>query len=380
MISALSAVAYGGYSYFQNLLPVLAEVDPVNRYSVLLKPRHLEELRVRADNMVFIPVAVANTSAAMRTMWEQLVLPGRLKQWHANAVYTANNVGLLRCDVPVVIAIRNLEPFFFSQYADGSGLRLRNRALRWLTLRSVQSAKRVIVVSEFTRDVVSGECPGDLHKMRLIYHGHPRIVPDDEAASRFRKRHGLNGEYFLANSKFVPYSNLHKLIEGYGAAVRLTPDLPKLVVAGGDASSSYKRMVLETIRTNGLSDKVLLAGLIPHTANLALMRSAKLFLFASLLEACPNTLIEALTEGCVILSSNRPPMREVAGDAAVYFDPLDPANIATRIVEASRMSGQEITSIRAAAIQRSRQFTWLESATRLRKVLEEAATQASARG
>jgi glycosyltransferase involved in cell wall biosynthesis len=216
--------------------------------------------------------------------------------------------------------------------------------------------------------------------MRLIYHGHPRIVPDDEAASRFRKRHGLNGEYFLANSKFVPYSNLHKLIEGYGAAVRLTPDLPKLVVAGGDASSSYKRMVLETIRTNGLSDKVLLAGLIPHTANLALMRSAKLFLFASLLEACPNTLIEALTEGCVILSSNRPPMREVAGDAVVYFDPLDPANIATRIVEASRMSGQEITSIRAAAIQRSRQFTWLESATRLRKVLEEAATQASARG
>ena len=380
VISALSAVAYGGYTYFRNLLPVLAKVDPVNRYTVLVKPGHLEELKVRADNMVFMPVPSADASAMKRTTWEQLVLPGLLKRWNADAIYTANNVGILRCEVPVVIAVRNLEPFFFSEYSDGWGPRLRNRALHWLTLRSVRSATRVIVVSEYTRDVVSGECHGYCDKMRVIYHGRPCIVPDEEAAAQIKKLYDLNRDYFLTNSKFVPYSNLHKLIEGYGAAVRMTPDLPRLVVAGGDASSLYKRMVLETIRTKGLNDKVLLVGLVPYAANLALMRSARLFLFPSLLESCPNTLIEALTEGCVILSSNRPPMREVAGDAAIYFDPLDPANIATKIVEASQMSERQITSIRAAAIERSRRFTWLESATRLRKVLEEAATQAAARG
>jgi len=45
----------------------------------------------------------------------------------------------------------------------------------------------------------------------------------------------------------------------------------------------------------------------------------------------------------------------------------------------SRMSEQQVTSNRSAAIECSRRFTWLESATRLVKDLEEA-SQASARG
>ena len=373
VISALSADAYGGYTYFRNLLPMLAKVDPVNRYTILVKPGHLGELKVRADNMVFMPVPAAGASAAKRTVWEQRVLPRSLKEWHADAVYTANNVGILRCEVPVVIAVRNLEPFFFHKYADDRGLRLRNRALRWLTLCSVRKATRVVVVSEYTRDVVSGECDGCGDKMRVIYHGRPLIAPDEEAASRLKARLGLGGEYFLANSKFVPYSNLHTLIEGYGRAVERDPRLPKLVLAGGDASRHYKERILEAIRTLRLQERVVLAGLVPYPANLALIRGAKLFLFPSLLEACPNTLIEAMTMGCVVVSSDRPPMREIAGDSVLYFRSEDPADLAEKIHDACGLTEEAASLFRSSAHRRSLGFTWEESARRLVSVLEEAA-------
>ena len=247
MISALSAVAYGGYTYFRNILPPLAEVGPDHRYTVLVKTRHLGELTVRSENIRFVAIAAGSGSSARRTSWEQAVLPGFLKRWGADVVYTANNVGLLRCGTPVVIAVRNLEPFFHTEYEDGGKARARNRTLLWLTKRSVERAARVVAVSEYTKEVVSARC-GHSGKMRVVYHGRPEVAPNEEAAGALRVRYGLDGEYFLANSKFVTYSNLHTLIEGYGHAVGKNPRLPKLVLAGGDASRLYKERILGAIR------------------------------------------------------------------------------------------------------------------------------------
>lgn len=374
VISALSAVAYGGLTYFRNILPVLAALDQKNRYTILVKPQHFEELRVDKPNFEFFKVPACSGSATKRMIWEQLLLPRFLMRCKADVAYTANNIGLLRSRIPTVIAVRNLEPFFHRDYEDGAQARLRNGILRWLTQKSVGRATYAVVVSEYTREVILQHCGGGLGKMPLIYHGRPEVEPDEKGASEIRQRNNIEGDYLLANGKYVPYGNLYRLIEGYELALRSAPAMPKLLIAGGDASSMYKKNVHEIIKRHNLSGKVTLAGLVPHAANLALMRSAKVFLFPSLLEACPNTLLEALAMGCVILSSDRPPMREVAGDAVCYFDPLDPSDIAKKIVEAGRMSSQQIATIKSAARERSDLFTWEETATRLVKVLEEAAT------
>lgn len=380
VISALSAVAYGGITYFRNILPVLAALDHRNRYTILVKSQHFEELRVDKPNFELIKVPACSGSAARRMIWEQLLLPRFLMRCRADAAYTANNVGLLRSRIPTVISVRNLEPFFHRDYEDGTRARFRNGILRFLTQISVERATFVVVVSEYTREVILRQCSGDVLKMPVIYHGRPEVEPDEKGASEIRQRNNIEGEYLLANGKFVPYGNFCGLVEGYGLALRSIPAMPKLLIAGGDASSVYKKKVLGLIKRHNLGGKVALAGLVPHAANLALMRSAKVFLFPSLLEACPNSLLEALAMGCVILSSDRPPMREVAGDAVCYFDPLDPSDIEKKIVEANRMSNQQVATIKSAARERSNRFTWEDSAKRLVKVLEEAATRNSGRG
>lgn len=374
VVSALSAAAYGGYTYFRNILPFLADVDPTVRFTVLVKPRHLAELSIERANMRFLPVPAAGGSAAVRMLWEQAVLPGLLERWGADAVYTANNVGLLRGRVPVVIAIRNLEPFFHGGFADGPKARARNHALMWLTRRSVERAARTVVVSEYTKDVVSQRFGCGAGRMRVIYHGRPNVAADLEGAQRFREQAGLAGDYLMTNSKFVPYSNLHNVVEGYARAVRRDASVPRLLLAGGDASPSYKEKVLAAIRSNGLEGRIVLPGLVPYPVNLGLMRSARLFVFGTTLEACPNTLIEAMAMGVPVACSDRPPMPEIAGDAVSYFDPLDPDAIASRLLEGLAMDGAGVDRMREAGRERATRFDWRETARRLVATLREAAT------
>lgn len=372
MISALSVAAYGGYTYFKNLIPALAELDSENQYTILVKSQHFDDFRIIRENFRFLAVPEGSGSAVRRMIWEQFSLPKMLSRLGANAIYTANNVGILFSPVPVVIAVRNLEPFFYDRYKDGIRQRSRNWLLKWLTNQSVQRANRVVVVSKYAREVMFKSCSVSPSKVRVIYHGRTKITPDDAASNALREEHGMEGEFFFTNSKFVPYSNLHNLVRGYALAKRKLPHLPKLVLAGGDTSRSYKNVVLDLINSNNLKEEVIILGLIPNPVNLSLMRSTRLFLFSTLLEACPNTLIEAMSMGCLIACSQIPPLEEIAGDCAIYFDPVDPGGISETIIRAYGLEKENTEAYKGKAIARSRIFDWNDSAASLVSVLKEA--------
>ena len=66
-------------------------------------------------------------------------------------------------------------------------------------------------------------------------------------------------------------------------------------------------------------------------------------------------MLEALACACPVACSDLRPLREVAGDAAVYFDPRDPEAIASAVREAVARGG-------AAGPERAARFTWDETA------------------
>jgi glycosyltransferase involved in cell wall biosynthesis len=78
--------------------------------------------------------------------------------------------------------------------------------------------------------------------------------------------------------------------------------------------------------------------------------------------------LEALAAGIPVACSDIPPLREVAGDAALYFDPLNEDDIASGIERVmSDASLQE--RLATAGRERARGFTWRQSAEQTLKVL-----------
>jgi glycosyltransferase involved in cell wall biosynthesis len=75
-------------------------------------------------------------------------------------------------------------------------------------------------------------------------------------------------------------------------------------------------------------------------------------LFPSLYEGFGWPLIEAQSCGCPVITSNRPPMTEVAGDAALYIDPADEDSAAERIAEGF----ERLAQLREAGFRNAERF------------------------
>ncbi len=102
-------------------------------------------------------------------------------------------------------------------------------------------------------------------------------------------------------------------------------------------------------------ERVQALGRVPRDELVSLYRRAAALVFPSLYEGFGQPVLEALACGCPVACSDLPALREVAGDAAEYFDPLDPDSIAEAARRAIARGGE-------AGPARAARFTWDECA------------------
>ena len=145
-----------------------------------------------------------------------------------------------------------------------------------------------------------------------------------------------------------PRKNHRRLLEAY----RLIDSSLPLVLAGG------KGWLMDEF----LADDVLLTGYVTDAELEWLYRNCYAFLYPSLFEGFGMPVLEALTLGAPVICSNTTSLPEVAGDAALLVDPLDPRAIAAAM--------QELPAVRESLIQKgraqARRFSWEESANQLK--------------
>lgn len=127
-----------------------------------------------------------------------------------------------------------------------------------------------------------------------------------------------------------PYKNRNGVLAIYAALRRRMPATPlRLVLAGKPFSPEMRH----TIAASSLSDHVLELTKPTNEQLRALYSRAAGLIFPSLYEGFGLPIIEAQACGCPVFTSNRAPMTEVGGTAAVYFDPAQPEQAAQVIAD-----------------------------------------------
>jgi glycosyltransferase involved in cell wall biosynthesis len=117
-------------------------------------------------------------------------------------------------------------------------------------------------------------------------------------------------------------------------------------------------------------------GSVPYDNVSRLYQDADLFVFPSLAESFGHPLVEAMAGGLPILASDIPICREICEDVAVYFDPLDPKDLAEKVSmlrDNSNLRGRLGESGRKQA---ERHFDWKDHVQRLVEILERVAADA----
>lgn len=330
VINALSARRGGGQTYLINLLQRVTSFKGQKIY--VLAPASLDV--PHHPKIESLQVVWPTDNPLLRAFWERLFLPRLLDQIGADALFCPG--GLVSANsskkIKTITMFRNMLPFDHiqrKQYPLGL-MRIRNWMLEWLMLKSMLRADLVIFIAEFAKRVIEDRTRKRLKQGVTIYHGLGDHFKISENNAPPRPSWLPREDYLLYVSKLEVYKNQVEVVKGYHLLKQRRKTPEKLLLVG-DNSSNYGKRVLQEISRLGLEKDVLLTGGIKHIELPALYHHAKLNIFASRCENCPNILIEAMGAGRPLLASHYPPMPEFGGEAAVYFDPSSPEDITTKI-------------------------------------------------
>ena len=184
-------------------------------------------------------------------------------------------------------------------------------------------------------------------------------VRDAATLSEFRKKHNLPEQYLLAVGIYKPHKNYDFLIKTLAELWRSGRlDMPLAI-----ATPRVKdREMLNALAAGyGAKEQVRLIDYVGQEELISLYSGAEVLLFPSLYEGFGFPPLEAMKCGTPVVASNRPPMPEVLGDAALFFNPASPEEFSEALL---RLIGD--SALRAALIDKGRQnvlrFSWEKTA------------------
>ena len=223
-------------------------------------------------------------------------------------------------------------------------------------------SRNIFTVSNHSADELRKIFPKK--KFTVLYNAADHFGLENESSEEVLGKFNLSiGSYFLVVASFNPTKNLRNLILAY-ELYKKNGEI-KLVVVGSpnsaifaDSLSTFEKR--DVIFTDKVNDSELSA----------LYRNALAFIFPSIHEGFGIPPLEAMICGCPVLASKRSSIPEVCGDAAVYFNPYDPQDIAEKMLHVSTnfKMRDELISMGADQVKK---FSWLRSAAVLKDSIKE---------
>jgi glycosyltransferase involved in cell wall biosynthesis len=200
--------------------------------------------------------------------------------------------------------------------------RWSGRQLQHMILNGLSRARNIVCVSEATRADFVRLVPGGDRSVTCIHNGlnYPyEPMPPQEATTRLQAL-GLSPDqpFILHVGGNQWYKNRVGVLKIFALLRKRVPNL-LLVMAGKPWTVEMRELALEL----GLGDSALERAGVSEEDLRALYSRAEALLFPSLAEGFGWPVAEAQACGCAVVTSNRAPMTEVGGAAAIYIDPLD---------------------------------------------------------
>ncbi len=308
---ANNPVKTGVEHYAKQLILQLAEIDTTNQYILYLRTKPEDwflnlpkNFRVKILGYGSIPFPYLWTQ--LRLSWEMLV--------------SAPDVLLVpAASLPIIHPKRSVitvHDVAWRLYPETFKI-LKRWYLEFTTWFACRFAHRVIAVSNATKKDLVKYYKVDGSKVEVVYHGYEAGDHNTETSL------SLPEKYIVFIGTIQPRKNIIGLIEAFTELKRDHPELShKLVIAGRVGWKPEETLV--KIKSN--SDVVYL-GHVSDNDRWPILRYASLYVLPSFYEGFGIPILEAFSMHVPVATANVSSMPEVAGDAAVYFDPKNISEI-----------------------------------------------------
>ncbi len=244
--------------------------------------------------------------------------------------------------VPTVCVVYDLQHAYYPQFFDAAEIQERARNLS----RAVRLASGIVCISEYVRKTLLENTSAPPDRVETIHILLPNRLPKPSASDceRILKAFHLRPEdYLLYPANFWPHKNHELLLTAFRIHLASKPRSSlKLVLTGSPGPRQI--FLRNAAQRMGISHAVIFPGYLSDDDFSPLLQSCMAVIFPSLFEGFGMPLLEAMATGRPLLCSNSTSLTEVAGDAALVFDPRLPTAIADAIsrIESDSKLRQEL--------------------------------------
>ena len=358
--------------YMINVLQRLTRLDPAVSCIIFVPAaeRALFEPATAGSEIVTVPDWMAHPVASI--LWHLLLYPVLLKRHHCDCAYLpAGNRRLgLWYGVPSVSTIHDLSQL----HVEGKYDPLRMFYIRRVLPFMMQKLTRVVSVSESTRRDLVEHAGIRPERIRVAHNGADlsgfAATSRPGARETIARELGIDGPFILYTARLEhPGKNHVRLLEALALLKERGRLTHRLVLAGSRWNGA--EVIEERIGELGLTNDVTLAGFVENRLLPELYAAADVFVFPSLFEGFGIPLLEAMAAGTPVCAASVSSIPEVVGDAALLFDPVNPADIAVqldRLLQDAALR-QDLVARGRRQVQR---FSWDDAASGVLRQCHEA--------
>jgi glycosyltransferase involved in cell wall biosynthesis len=348
LLTLIPRISGGSETYARELVRALARVGGLDYhvYAPKLAPDAIDGL---PGTTVSTYPAAGSMPGRIAAMALATAFPARIRREFSTrqlrALHFPLTITIPRgTGVPAATSVLDLQHELFPRFFSRAEL-----AYRRVTYRAaVRASRLVIAISEHVKGTIVDRLRVEPERVRVIHLGIDleRLHPTEQEREPF----------LLYPAHGWPHKNHARLLEAFALLKRRRPEL-RLVLTG----SGLERLPI--------APGVEVRGHVPRDELVRLYQTAAALVFPSLYEGFGLPPLEAMACGCPVAAARAGALPETCGDAARYFDPTEPEEIAGAVLDVLANTGQ----LAERGLARARGFSWDECARRHDDVYEELA-------
>ncbi len=327
-IEALGLTAGGGKELGINLLSRLLKFS--QHEFLLFLPGLREYAEISGPNIRSILYSGRRNLIARYWILERAI-PRICAENCVDALLCLGNIAPRRSPCSVAVLIHNAHLVYREPVAERR-LTLRERLVLAYgrdALRAPRGNNEVVVQTETMRQRLLSSTSLDPEKVSVIANPPGDCGSDLSGAGRRAQGRPFT---FLCLTRYYAHKNLEILPEALKQVLARTSKPVRCLITISADQHPQARKLLGRIKRQGLEHQLVNIGPVPNSKLDRTFASADALILPTLLESCTRTYSEAMKFKLPILTSDRDFARELCGDAALYFDPLNSGSVAEGMV------------------------------------------------
>ncbi len=364
-----TSLGSGTKTYNLNFCNYLKEQNLKEHIFIFITEEYLKEIEVIDNSKItFIIKSKKYTNIFFRILWMQFFLPFELKKLKVSQLYCPMNMGplLLKIfNIRFILALHSNLPWVF--FSKMPGNIIRNMLTRFIMSLSIRICDKLIVDSEFAKKEISELLKVKKEKIYVIYLGIDNKFLNNQISDQYIKNFDYNN-YIISVLSCVKYHNIINLLKGFKLLKKSENLKIRFVLVLQILDKEYFLQINKFIKDNFKNDEIIMFSNLESKFLINLYKHSTFYIFSSYCEVFGLTSLEAMSQGCPVLISNRSALPEINSNAAEYFDPDNEINI-KEVMQKVLLDSNYRTNLIRKGSNHCKKFNWENTVSQTMKVL-----------